>query len=86
VRIYRYVHRRLTDHEAAEDITAEIFFKALRAIDSYNPRAAPPSLSNQRHSLTTRGGHTAYVPDAVTHDSSTAVPAAITSRTVTDPV
>jgi RNA polymerase sigma-70 factor, ECF subfamily len=40
-RIYRYVHRRLGDHEAAEDVTGEIFFKALRAIDSYDPHTAP---------------------------------------------
>jgi RNA polymerase sigma-70 factor (ECF subfamily) len=40
-RIFRYVQRRLNDHEAAEDVTAEIFFKALRAIDSYQPSTAP---------------------------------------------
>jgi RNA polymerase sigma-70 factor (ECF subfamily) len=40
-RIYGYVQRRLRDHEAAEDVTAEIFLKALRAIDSYNPETAP---------------------------------------------
>jgi RNA polymerase sigma-70 factor (ECF subfamily) len=40
-RIYRYVHRRLSDHEAAEDVTAEIFLKALKAIDSYRPATAP---------------------------------------------
>jgi RNA polymerase sigma-70 factor (ECF subfamily) len=40
-RIYRYVYRRLSDHEAAEDVTAEIFLKALKAIDSYRPATAP---------------------------------------------
>jgi RNA polymerase sigma-70 factor (ECF subfamily) len=40
-RIFRYVQRRLSDHQAAEDVTAEIFFKALRAIDSYQPATAP---------------------------------------------
>ncbi len=40
-RIYRYVHRRLRDHEAAEDVTAEIFLKALRGIDTYRPATAP---------------------------------------------
>jgi RNA polymerase sigma-70 factor, ECF subfamily len=40
-RIYRYVHRRLHDHEAAEDVTAEIFMKALKAVDTYRPAIAP---------------------------------------------
>jgi RNA polymerase sigma-70 factor (ECF subfamily) len=39
--MYRYAHRRLGDHEAAEDVTAEVFFKALRAIDSYRSSTAP---------------------------------------------
>lgn len=40
-RIYGYVYRRLRDHEAAEDVTAEIFIKALKAIDTYRPERAP---------------------------------------------
>jgi len=40
-RIYGYVYRRLRDHESAEDVTAEIFIKALRAIDTYRPEKAP---------------------------------------------
>jgi RNA polymerase sigma-70 factor, ECF subfamily len=39
--IYRYVHRRLSDRESAEDVTAEVFFKALKALDSYRPATAP---------------------------------------------
>jgi len=39
--IHRYVHRRLGSREQAEDVTAEVFFKALRAIDSYRPDGAP---------------------------------------------
>jgi RNA polymerase sigma-70 factor (ECF subfamily) len=39
--IYRYVYRRLADHESTEDVTAEIFLKALKAIDSYRPATAP---------------------------------------------
>jgi RNA polymerase sigma-70 factor (ECF subfamily) len=35
------VYRRLSNHEAAEDVTAEVFFKALKAIDSYRPDAGP---------------------------------------------
>ena len=40
-RIYRYVFRRLRNHEAAEDVTADIFLKVLRAIDTYRPATAP---------------------------------------------
>ena len=40
-RIYRYVFRRLRNHEAAEDVTADIFLKVLRAIDTYRPAVAP---------------------------------------------
>jgi RNA polymerase sigma-70 factor, ECF subfamily len=39
--IYRYVRRRIGDHEAAEDVTAEVFFKALRAIATFRPEAGP---------------------------------------------
>jgi len=39
--IYRYVYRRLRSHESAEDVTAEVFLKALRAIDTYRPAIAP---------------------------------------------
>jgi len=38
--IFRFVYYRLNDREAAEDLTAEVFFKALRAIDSYRPSVA----------------------------------------------
>ena len=39
--IYRFAYRRLRDREAAEDATADVFFKALRAIGSYKPSVAP---------------------------------------------
>ncbi len=39
-RIYRYVFRKLGNHEAAEDVTADVFVKVLRAIDSYSPAIA----------------------------------------------
>ncbi len=39
--IYRFVYRRLGDVPAAEDVTAEVFVKALKAIASYRPDAAP---------------------------------------------
>jgi RNA polymerase sigma-70 factor (ECF subfamily) len=39
--VYRFVYRRLGHRETAEDVTAEVFFKALRALDSYRPATAP---------------------------------------------
>lgn len=39
--IYRVAYRRLRDRQAAEDATADVFFKALRAIASYQPSVAP---------------------------------------------
>lgn len=40
-RIYRMVHGRIHDPADAEDVTAEVFVKALRAIDGYLPARAP---------------------------------------------
>jgi RNA polymerase sigma-70 factor, ECF subfamily len=40
-RIHRFVYARLRDRAAAEDVTAEVFFKALRGIGSYRPAAGP---------------------------------------------
>jgi RNA polymerase sigma-70 factor (ECF subfamily) len=39
--VYRYVHARLHDREAAEDVTSEVFFKALRSIASYSDQGRP---------------------------------------------
>ena len=39
--IYRFVHSRLRDQDAAEDVTSEVFFKALRAIGRYRPSGHP---------------------------------------------
>jgi RNA polymerase sigma-70 factor, ECF subfamily len=39
--IYRFVYSRLRDQEAAEDVTSEVFFKALRAIGRYKPSGHP---------------------------------------------
>ena len=39
--IYRFVFSRLRDQEAAEDVTSEVFFKALRAIGRYKPSGHP---------------------------------------------
>jgi RNA polymerase sigma-70 factor (ECF subfamily) len=38
-RIYRYVRYRMADPSEAEDLTSEIFFRALRAIGRYAPSA-----------------------------------------------
>lgn len=40
--VYRYVRFRVASRETAEDVTSEVFMKALRALDRYDPdRAAP---------------------------------------------
>jgi RNA polymerase sigma-70 factor (ECF subfamily) len=39
--IYRFVYSRLRDQSAAEDVTSEVFFKALRAIGRYRPSGHP---------------------------------------------
>ena len=39
--IYRFTYSRLRDPEVAEDVTSEVFFKALRAIGRYKPSAHP---------------------------------------------
>ncbi len=35
--VYRYVRFRLANREAAEDVTSQVFMKALRALDRYDP-------------------------------------------------
>lgn len=39
--IYRMIYHRLRDQSDAEDVTAEVFVKALRAIEGYRPARAP---------------------------------------------
>jgi RNA polymerase sigma-70 factor (ECF subfamily) len=39
--IYRFVHNRLGDRAVAEDLTADVFYKALRAIDRYRATDRP---------------------------------------------
>ena len=36
-RVHAFAMSRLRDHSAAEDVTSEVFLKALRAIDRYQP-------------------------------------------------
>ncbi|MFC1660715.1 RNA polymerase sigma factor [Gemmatimonadota bacterium] len=40
--VYRYVRFRLATREAAEDVTSEVFLKALKALDRYDPNRASP--------------------------------------------
>jgi RNA polymerase sigma-70 factor (ECF subfamily) len=40
--VYRYVRFRVATREAAEDVTSEVFMKALRALDRYDPNRASP--------------------------------------------
>jgi len=39
--IYRFVYSRVRDQDAAEDVTSEVFFKALRAIGRYRSSGHP---------------------------------------------
>jgi RNA polymerase sigma-70 factor (ECF subfamily) len=39
--IYRFVHNRMRDPELAEDLTSDVFYKALRAIDRYQQTGRP---------------------------------------------
>ncbi len=40
--VYRYVRFRVATRETAEDLTSEVFMKALRAFRRYDPRRASP--------------------------------------------
>lgn len=40
--VYRYVRFRLASREAAEDVTSQVFMKALKALDRYDPNRASP--------------------------------------------
>jgi RNA polymerase sigma-70 factor (ECF subfamily) len=40
-RIYRYVRYRAGDDQTAEDITAEVFLRAIESLGSYNDQGAP---------------------------------------------
>jgi RNA polymerase sigma-70 factor (ECF subfamily) len=40
--VYRYIRFRLATREAAEDVTSEVFMKALRALERYDPNRASP--------------------------------------------
>ena len=38
--VYRYVFARVRDRDEAEDVTSDVFFRALRALRRYEPRTA----------------------------------------------
>lgn len=40
-RVFRFILRRLSDRTAAEDVTTEVFIKAMRGLESYRPQGAP---------------------------------------------
>lgn len=40
--VYRYVRFRVATREAAEDVTSEVFMKALRSFARYDPKLAAP--------------------------------------------
>ncbi len=40
--VYQYVRFRVASRETAEDVTSQVFFKALRAFDRYDPSRASP--------------------------------------------
>ena len=40
--VYRYVRFRVATRDAAEDLTSDVFMKALRSLASYDPRRSAP--------------------------------------------
>lgn len=40
--VYRYVRFRVATREAAEDVTSDVFMKALRSLDRYDPARSAP--------------------------------------------
>ena len=40
--VYRYVRFRVANREVAEDLTSEVFFKALRSLQRYDPKQSAP--------------------------------------------
>ena len=40
--VYRYVRFRVATREVAEDVTSEVFLKALRSFERYDPSRASP--------------------------------------------
>ena len=81
--MFRYVRFRVATREAAEDVTSEVFMKALRSLKRYDPNRASPrtwllriarnAVTDHLRSLRRRGSlHVSLdrVPDLVAHEES----------------
>jgi len=81
--VFRYVRFRVASREAAEDVTSDVFMKALRSLDRYDPGRASPrtwllriarnAVTDHLRALRRRGSlHVSLdrVPDLVTNDES----------------
>jgi RNA polymerase sigma-70 factor (ECF subfamily) len=81
--VYRYVRFRVASREAAEDVTSEVFMKALRSLKRYDPSRAAPrtwllriarnAVTDYLRSLKRKGSlHVSLdkVPDLVAHEDS----------------
>src|ERR1700692_1291020 len=71
--IYRFVYSRLHNQEAAEDVTSEVFFKALRAIGRYRPSGHPFSAWLYQISVNAIADHYRAKRPAASLDSAIAV-------------
>jgi len=69
-RVYAFVVRRVRDRDAAEDVTSEVFHKALARLSQYEWRGAPFGAwliriaANAVHDRGRRAGHEAIATDA----------------------
>ena len=81
--VFRYVRFRVATREAAEDVTSEVFMKALRSLGRYDSRRASPrtwllriarnAVTDHLRALRRRGSlHVSLdrVPDLVAHEES----------------
>jgi RNA polymerase sigma-70 factor (ECF subfamily) len=39
--IYRYMHYRVYDHQAAEDLTSDVFIRMIKSLPRYRPQGIP---------------------------------------------
>ena len=82
--IYRFVYSRLRDQSAAEDVTSDVFFKALRAIGRYRPSGHPFSAWLYQISVNAINDH--YRSKRPVSSLDGAIGVADTSRAVVDRV
>jgi RNA polymerase sigma-70 factor (ECF subfamily) len=82
--IYRFVYSRLREQSAAEDVTSEVFFKALRAIGRYRPSGHPFSAWLYQISVNAINDH--YRSKRPVSSLDGAIGVADTSRAVVDRV